>query len=230
MRARISAASFACLLAVSVGAPHGALAAPPVEQPAFSWTGVTVGLDVGYAWAQASGNDCNWARTTCPAYSTGADGILGGVYVAFNWQVDHIVLGIEGDIEGSAVTGTSTFSSPFASYLFGHEVDENWQGSLRARLGYAFDRTLVYVTGGVAYADVFNNVWRLGKSFHAYGETRPGWTVGAGVEQALSDHFTARLEYRYTGFDSSENSVGTNSTLLQDLNQQAVRMGIGYKF
>lgn len=229
MRARSSAAAFAAL-ALFLGATHGALAAPPVETPAFSWTGFTVGLDVGYAWAQASGQDCNWGRNKCPAYSTGADGIVGGAYAAFNWQVDHIVLGIEGDIEGSAVTGTSAFSSPFTNYLYGHAVDESWQASLRARLGYAFDRTLVYVTGGVAYADVFNNLWRLGKSFHAYSETRPGWTVGAGVEQALSDHFTARLEYRYTGFDSSENSVGTNSTILQDLNQQAIRMGIGYKF
>ncbi|MFS8039127.1 outer membrane protein [Xanthobacter sp. AM11] len=225
MRARSLGFALALLTASTGGA---AAAAPP--PPVFSWWGGYLGLQVGYAWADAGGEDCNWARTGCPDYDTGATGLVGGAYAGFNWQISQLVLGIEGDIEGSTVSGRSSFRSPYVAYVFGHSVDETWQGSVRARLGYAVERTLVYATAGVAYGDFFNNVWRLGKSFHAYGEVRSGWTVGAGIEQAVSDNVIARLEYRYTGFESSENSFGSNSTLIQDLNLQAVRLGLAYKF
>ena len=127
------------------------------------------------------------------------DGWKGGAFAGYNFQVSpNWVAGIEGDILGSG------------------QKSNNWDSSVRGRLGYAYDRYLFYGTGGVAFGDIRN----AGAS-----KTKTGWTLGAGIEAALSTNVTGRIEYRHTDLGSA--SVG-GSTVSQTSNDLTV--GVAYKF
>ncbi len=128
-----------------------------------------------------------------------SDGWLGGAFAGYNFQVTpNWVAGIEGDIVGS---GKKT---------------NGWDSSLRARLGYAYDRYLLYGTGGLAFGDIKNG---------GATATRTGWAIGAGVEAALTSNVTGRFEYRYT--DLGRATVG-GSSISQNANDFTV--GVAMKF
>ncbi len=128
-----------------------------------------------------------------------SSGLLGGGFAGYNFQVNpNVVVGLEGDI---VATGKSSNS---------------WDSTIRGRFGYAYDRYLFYGTGGVAFGDIKN----AGAS-----KTKTGWTLGAGIEAALTSNVTGRLEYRYTDLGSA--SVG-GSTVSQTSND--LMLGVAMKF
>lgn len=128
-----------------------------------------------------------------------SSGWKGGAYAGYNFQVDpNWVIGLEGDVLGSS------------------QSTNGWDSSVRGRLGYAYDRYLFYGTGGVAFGDIKNN---------GASKTRTGWTVGAGIEAALSSHVTGRVEFRYTDLGSTTVGGTPVSQTSNDL-----MLGVGYKF
>ncbi len=150
----------------------------PAPAPVFNWTGIYVGAHVGYGW----GDD--------------VDGFLGGLQIGYNWQLSpNIVFGIEADITGTDMNGTPA----------GFPFHIDYTGTLRGRLGYAFDRTMIYGTGGLAYA----RVGSLG--IH---DSDTGYAIGAGVEWAVSNAWSMKAEYMYhdiaNGFEFSTIKVGLN--------------------
>jgi len=242
--------SATALLGLTAGAmaadlPSRVAPAPIIAPvPVFTWTGFYAGVQAGYAWGEdetrlffggvpfdvvpligAAGTDYD------------VEGFVGGAHAGFNYQFGSIVVGVEGDIEAAGIDGDRTWTSaalPGASASA--ETEINFQGSLRARLGFAFDRALVYGTAGLAFANIentytaFDGVTTLTESFD---DTEWGWTVGAGVEYAFTNNLTARVEYRYTQFDNYRN----NSTLIavggaaeQEPEFHTVRVGVSYKF
>jgi outer membrane immunogenic protein len=180
--------------------------AEPYYPPPFSWTGLYVGLQAGWAWGDLDGsNGFN--------QSSDIDGFVGGAHIGYNLQSGTIVWGIEADIEGSDLGG----SGPF------HDTNINWLGSLRARFGLTVTpRTLLYATGGLAFGDV-----EVSNAFGTFSDTRTGWTLGAGLEHAISPATTVRLEYRYTDLGSNDNAPGVGNS---DVTFGAVRAGISWKF
>lgn len=127
------------------------------------------------------------------------DGWLGGAFAGYNFQVSpNVVVGVEGDITGTNRTTNS------------------WDSSIRGRLGYAYDRYLFYGTGGVAFGDIKNS---------GMSKTKTGWTLGAGIEAALTSNLTGRLEYRHTDLGSF--TVGP-STVTQTADD--VTVGLAVKF
>lgn len=191
---------------------------PPVEYvpEAFSWTGFYVGTHVGYGWS-----DVDWQEV--PAFSgshSGSGGVAGG-QIGYNWQAGRAVYGVEADLSGSWIDGGNN--------CCGHTV--NWLASVRGRLGYAggFDsRTLFYVTGGAAWADIDYS------SVGSFSNTHVGWVVGGGVERALTPNLTARVEYLYYSFDTANAPAGTVAPGLGladlDPTTQTVRFGLNFKF
>lgn len=128
-----------------------------------------------------------------------SDGFVGGGFAGYNFQVSpNVVVGVEGDVTG---TNRST---------------NDWDATVRGRLGYAYDRYLFYGTGGVAFGDIKN----AGAS-----KTKTGWTLGAGIEAALTSNLTGRLEYRHTDLGSA--TVG-GSSITQTADD--VTVGIAVKF
>jgi outer membrane immunogenic protein len=153
------------------------------------------------------------------AYAYDTDGWLGGVHAGFNWQANRLVIGLETDLELADVSGSGVDTLGSA-----HTTDIDWLGSLRARFGIAADRTLFYLTGGLAYGDV-----AIAGPGYSYSSTRTGWTLGGGIEHAFAPNTTARLEYRYTDLGSEDfSSAGAIDE--SDVTFSAVRAGVSWKF
>lgn len=202
---------------------------PPVfvPPPLFTWTGVYLGGDIGYAW----GTDR--VSALFDAISSSPQGVVGGGHIGYNYQINQFVLGLEGDVQGANFR--NNIVGPFTGTAYYTNVPI--QGSVRGRLGFAWDRTLFYVTGGAAFADVdhsyYGGLVTAGLPFGYFNRSsaRVGWTVGAGVEYALSNNWSVRGEYRYSDFGSSTDTVfGTFSSPYHKLEQHAVRVGFSYKF
>jgi outer membrane immunogenic protein len=231
MRILAAAAGVLCLLGTGAlaadlgpyprrGSIKDTIPQEPVYQRPFSWSGFYIGAQAGYAWADtdaASGPFSGFNETF--AYSS--EGFIGGGHVGYNWQAHNVVFGIEADLEGSDISETG-----FGSLGTPQTTSVDWLGSVRGRLGWAVDRTLFYATGGWAFGDV-----EVATPFATYGNTRHGWTAGAGIEHAFTDRVTARVEYRYTDLGSDDfSSAALNSIDESDVTFHAVRAGVSLKF
>ncbi len=228
------------LASVAVAAMTGAAAAadlPSRKAPvayapvamAYSWTGFYVGGQIGYAWGEHAGRVTTAGGTFLGNEKVKSNGFLGGVHAGYNMQSGAFVYGLEADIEASNVRGsTALILSPgdFGKARIGT------QGSIRGRLGFAADRALFYVTGGLAIADINTKVIN-GAAVDSFSNTRYGWTLGAGVEYALTNNWSVRGEYRYTDFGKQNNTLVASFAGIKvrdTVTDHAVRLGVSYKF
>ena len=121
------------------------------EVPIFSWTGGYIGLQGGALWSNSDiDGDIDVFGPDEGVFGDNFNGGLFGVYAGYNWQTGPWVFGAEGDFNG--VWNDETFT--VNTLRFGPrdvEVGSDYLASLRARIGYAFDRTLIFATGGVAF-------------------------------------------------------------------------------
>jgi outer membrane immunogenic protein len=228
------AVPFAAALAFSTVAFAADLpAAAPVYAPAvtpFTWSGIYFGAQGGYGWGSTSQT---FEGGVAPSGNSNPQGWLGGGYLGFNWQINNIVLGLEGDFEAADLNGSFRNTSGVTS---AGSADMNWDASIRGRLGMAFDRSLLYATGGVAFAEYdLKGGPDFGSPIPCCGftDTLTGWTVGAGFEQAWTKHLTTRIEYRYTDYGKSSGGLpptfpGVKMSTKNTTN--VVRVGVGYKF
>ncbi len=190
--------------------------------PVFSWTGGYIGLQAGYAWGNG-----NVDQIGGPGFiDTDPDGFLGGVYGGYNYQMsNNIVIGAELDFVYANVDGSGqVFLAPGVPSGVTATEELNWSGAARLRLGYAVDRFLPYIAGGVAFGDVDISSNGGGPSF---GDTFTGWTIGVGLDYAMTDNLLLRAEYRYTDFGSESFEDFASDV---DLKTNEVRLGIAYKF
>ncbi|MXQ12450.1 outer membrane protein [Microvirga makkahensis] len=219
-------------------APAPVVAAVPV----FTWTGFYVGAQAGYAWGEDEARVLVDGVDVTPTFVVGGtdfdtDGFVGGVHAGYNVQFGSFVVGLEGDIEAAGIDGDRTFNDVLvAGDAFTTSTDINFQGSLRARAGVAFDRALVYATGGLAFAN-FENTYSYNNGAGTivtedFDDTQWGWTIGAGVEYAFTNNLTARVEYRYTQFDNfdNESTLVAGGAIEQEPEFHTVRVGLSYKF
>jgi outer membrane immunogenic protein len=198
---------------------------PPAEAPIvplFSWTGLYLGGQIGYGWGTDTLTVYPWRFGT----NYTPNGVLGGAHVGYNLQMNQFVAGLEGDVEG---TGISRNFSP-GGVIYDTKIPA--QGSIRGRLGVAFDRVLLYATGGGEFAGFDTSYSGLGPFNQAH--TQAGWTVGGGIEYAVTNNWSVRGEYRYTDFghltDSTPFTFGIGSTVTHHETENAVRAGFSYKF
>jgi len=209
------------------------LPSPPpvyVPPPAFTWAGVYAGGEVGYQFGTLNTNLLTNPGGAFVAGISGfsTNGVVGGVHLGVNAQLSQFVIGFEGDIEGAGVTGSTTFGPLSVS------VREDVESTLRARAGYAWDRVLIYATGGLAIADFISHYSTVAGGLDSDPHTRFGWVGGGGVEYAIDNNWSVRAEYRFTTFGAT-NDILTNSSggALQARwreNDNSVRAGFSYKF
>ena len=180
-------------------APAPIIAAVPV----FTWTGFYVGVNAGYGWQNS-----NDSSVFVPAGTFGpgtpaadhlcdddGDGFVGGGQIGYNYQFGSFVLGIEADLQWADLGGSNgTRSCRQAS----RRLRSGWRrlaastGSARfaPAPAFAFDRALVYATGGFAYGGADDN----DGFFSNNDDVRTGWTLGGGVEYAFTNNLTLGLE------------------------------------
>jgi len=214
--------SQAALAADLGGAPRRARDEPLPYAPAptFSWTGLYIGTHVGYGWS-----DVDWQFDNTPGIPTGhtGGGGLAGGQIGYNVQVNHFVFGIEADLSGSWIDGSTACPNP--AFNCGHNI--NWLGSVRGRLGAAVNgnRTLLYATGGAAWADV--DYTAPGAS--GFSNTHFGWVAGGGIEHMLTQNLSARVEYLHYSFDDATGPVAGLATTVEP-KLDTVRFGLNLKF
>lgn len=192
----------------------------------YDWTGFYLGLQAGYGWSQVDTSFSNGV----PNLSPDGNGFVGGAHAGYLWQWDSFVAGPEVDIEYSDVSGSDR---SFAGGTSASNADINWMASLRLRAGFAWDRALIYATGGLAYADFDGSGGPAGGPLQSFSDDTWGWTLGAGVDYAIAEHWSARLEYRYTDFDDVGSGLAPLYPAVRvsdDINLHAVRLGVSYNF
>lgn len=195
----------------------------------FVWTGGYVGLQAGHSWGNA---DVSYLSPGfLPLFSSpDPNGFAGGVYAGYNYQLaNNVVLGVDADI---AWTRARSGFQPFNTFTRA-TVDIDYTAALRARIGYASDRWLPYVSGGLALSRAEIS-YDMAVQDAVIRDTLIGWTLGAGVEYAASDVLIFRAEYRYSdygdGVTASAFPAFPNDRAVYDLRSSDIRLGVAYKF
>jgi outer membrane immunogenic protein len=176
--------------------------APPPPIPYFSWTGCYIGGHIGGAWGHRSFDNGRFTTAAGTTFfqNNGFDnsGWLGGGQAGCQWQITNVVFGIEGDGSWTSLSGSVT--DPFFLTNFNAKTDVIYD--VTGRLGWAWDRWLIYAKGGGAWAqDSFTVVDPLFGSV-SDSFTRSGWVIGGGVEWAFWDNWSMKLEYLHYDFGS----------------------------
>jgi outer membrane immunogenic protein len=182
-------------------APAPIIAAVPV----FTWTGFYVGVNAGYGWNANDSITVGGVRFDLDDEG----GFVGGAQAGYNYQIGSFVVGLEGDIQYADFGGDDRFDFDRDGIADDDFNNSDWFGTVRARAGVAFDRALIYATGGFAFAD-----------------DATGWTVGGGLEYAFTNNLSAKVEGLYVNLDQDDNFLGIDS----DAEFGVVRAGLNFRF
>ena len=223
----------------------------PVKAPArviapmaYNWTGFYAGLNIGGSWGRQDNALVSSTGIVEFTNSDKIDGVIGGGQIGYNWQSNQWVFGIEADFQGSGQKGNGSFFIPavggnlalvIPSTSITYEEKLNWFGTVRGRLGYAFDRWLPYVTGGWAFGHGEINGSRTTGAVNTVfsgSEDYSGWTLGGGVEWAFANNWSAKAEYLYIDFgDGPTVPITTGVNVVSGkMTDNIVRIGVNYKF
>jgi outer membrane immunogenic protein len=236
---------------------------PPVIAPVYNWTGFYIGGNVGGGWSEDSGATlCTEAGVVnspgcqkVPGGTINGSGVIGGVQAGYNWQAGpNWLIGIEADIQGADIKGSTTVNGPFpffgggfgdpATYTASEKVD--WFGTVRGRVGMTAGPVLFYVTGGLAYGHARLNtdlVATFPFTFPASASvTKAGWTAGGGVEWGFAGNWSVKVEGLYYDLGTTTVSAGPTVGAADpavaafrrgkdfDLHGAIGRVGLNYRF
>jgi len=184
----------------------------PVAAPYYNWTGFYVGVNGGYGLGDSA------------TFGQPDGGLVGGT-VGYNYQIGQIVLGAEGDWD------FSDLQHDRGNALANYRIRQDDIITARARVGWALDRTLLYVTGGYAgvheRGSYFDPVTGLSASQSRW---RDGGAIGLGAEYAITNNVTAKAEYLYLPLGSKTYFGGTPYGATSSSGDSLFRVGLNYKF
>lgn len=191
--------------------------------PIFTWTGFYLGIVGGYNWGKT-----DWTFDNDNTANHRANGGTIGGTIGYNYQFyNNVVLGLETDLAWSGAKGGTDCPNP----EFSCDSKTTWLGTLRPRLGYAYDRFLPYVTAGAAYGRVeISTLYKPDDDRVSSSSTRFGWAAGVGLEYAFTDQITAKIEYLHTDLGNDDFTVSGDTALRAKWRADGVRVGLNYKF
>jgi outer membrane immunogenic protein len=229
----------------------------PVAPP-YGWSGFYLGLNAGGGWNNdpgapiclnpagvSNGAGCHVVPTN-PTIN--ASGFIGGGQIGYNWQFGRLVAGVESDLQGSAINGSFNYAGPLIGIGAANTTGTSTAserldlfGTVRGRVGIAWDRALLYATGGLAYGHAALNtsfVFTTGVSYPASGSAGlVGGAAGGGVEYAFDGRWSAKLEGLYYNLGSSSiQGLGLPAMALAahgktfDFQGAIGRAGVNYRF
>lgn len=173
----------------------------PAPAPMFTWAGVYLGVNAGYGFGSVTPSGFS---------SFNANGFLAGAQVGANMQWNSFVFGIEGDGDYNGIKGNDTSFAPANAF------SSTYLATIRPRVGWARDRILFYGTAGGAMFSAKEPGFSTSNVF--------GWTAGAGIEAAMTQNWTAKVEYLYVA-GSFSNFLGSYKE-----SENVIRAGVNYKF
>ena len=201
-------------------------APPPVV---WSWTGFYVGGHLGVGWGHK-----NWSDPFPGAIfgdRVNVSGAVAGGQIGFNYQVGAFVWGLEADAAWARLEGSNTCFAGVGGFNCTANVKS--LGTVAGRLGYAIDRTLLYVKGGAAWVNDDYSLRSIGAVVVGSSVNKWGWTIGGGIEHALTSNWTVKAEYNYMDFGSSTVSFAFappfNSFSI-DQRVHVAKLGVNYLF
>lgn len=189
-----------------------------VDEAGFDWSGLYAGAQVGYATGRGVVNIPFYSST----FDVDVNGLAGGLHVGANAQFDQFVIGVEIAGNWLGANGRALSGAGTEEYL----VNQNWDGSVVGRLGFAADSFLVYGLGGGAVTSITTNYDPPISPDHS--STVMGWTVGAGAAFAIAESVSAGVEYRYTDYAVGAFMHGGPSTV--DLGSHTVKARLSFHF
>jgi len=174
------------------------VAAPEV----FDWSGLYIGAHVGYGEANFDGClECSSEDSILDANELDLNGVVGGVHGGYNHQFGSILLGVEGDFTWTGFKDEEDAAASSGTDEGDHQVGEvDFLASVRGRLGFAFDRVLIFGTAGVAFTEAEWETHQHGNDDKAKFNDM-GWVAGGGAEWAAAENISFRLEGLYYMFD-----------------------------
>lgn len=230
-------------IAVGVmGAFVSAASAADISEPVYNydWSGAYVGVHGGSLWGEAD--------VTYDNEPGGGDldgGFWGGALAGYNLQHEKFVFGVEADFGLGDVSGEGK-PQPVKKETYDYTYDLDWNAHLRARAGFAVDRALFFVAGGLAVAEHTLGVEESGLIDCAYvclqvpplvteslgsdSQTHVGFTIGGGIEFALTDKVLLRAEYLYDNYGEANYEDEEGNEYDVDLTAQTVRAAVSFKF
>lgn len=206
------------------------------------WTGPYVGAQAGYTSLKPKYSEPlplnlqTEQRQFIAEVNPNTNGISGGVLAGYNVQANGLILGIEADFALTSAD-TTVDSSPEPDYFNNYSAfDLKWNGHVRARIGYPVGKTLVYAAGGLALARLkVDDVELLGDVPGEWGEqskTLTGFSVGGGVEHAITNNLTIRAEYLYDNYAGKTGIIDGPDPYDFTIDPSAhnVRAAVSYRF
>jgi outer membrane immunogenic protein len=212
----------------------------PTPVPYYNWTGFYIGGNLGFGMNSGSFSD--------PAGNTFSSAnnfkFLGGGQVGANYEFGNgVLIGVEAMFDwlpNNSNTVSATLGAPFTAGTAGSvTLNNSWLTTVTGRLGYAWDRVLIYGKGGGAWVGASNSNVTIGGVGVQTSGSNWGWTAGAGLEYAFWGNWSARVEYDYIGLTSQSFAVPAIAGVLpapgdqfsgSNRNIQMVTLGINYKF
>ncbi len=242
MKTKIAAAAL-LLASTSLSFAADLATKAPIYAPApvWSWTGFYLGGHVGAGWGTTESTLTGITGAVIPGSfpiaQNSRSGFLGGGQLGYNWQSGWAVFGVQGDIAGMDVKGTTPCLGGGASCT----AKSDWLATVTGRFGgVVADRTLVYVKGGAAWmhTDHTFGVAVLGPGgFSASTSTTAfGWLLGLGAEYAFDRNWSAFIEYNYIDFDKKSSTLdlttfGGPVASVDFKNKLSIaKVGVNYKF
>jgi outer membrane immunogenic protein len=228
---------------------YGSVKDAPVEVYSYSWTGTYGGVHLGGGWGNAdiTENLPNIFGILPPSISSQHDveGMIGGIHLGMNRQYGNLVVGAELRLSGSDISGSNgdclgltTFAAGIASVECATSV--NWMGSAMAKLGYAWDRFLVYGNVGWAVAGVDHHLTAaLNPAIaplavaSAVNETADGIAFGGGIEFAATPNIILGIEYTHTELEARGSGLllgGALTTGNRNIDLDEVKARLSFKF
>ena len=261
MKTTFTAAAAAALLIAGTAASSAAdmaVKARPYAAPVevWSWTGFYIGGHVGAGWGTTESTLTGFNDPANPppiAFSfpfsqNSRSGFLGGAQAGYNWQSGWAVFGVQADIAGTDIKGTTP-----CVVILSCSTRSDWLATVSGRLGAVVaDRGMIYVKGGAAWMDSRHSVNLpnfgaagggviVGQELTSRNSTAWGWMLGMGTEWMITRNWSAFIEYDYIEFDKKNeafninivqfgapNNVVVNADLKNKLS--IAKVGVNYKF
>ena len=218
------------------------------------WSGYYVGINGGYGFSgDDQGVNINQTFATLPFFngnfgSLDIAGAFGGLQLGANHQIGKWVVGLEADVQGADITDSSLFTftpylAPGGTLTVGTRNTVGWFGTLRPRVGFAWDRTLIYATGGLAWGGITHTMQTADNFGFSSSDRKStlaiGYSVGGGIEHAFSSRLSVKVEYQYIDLGSEHHkapeffgAAPTAFAFTTDTHTDfhTVRVGLNYKF
>jgi len=223
-------------------------------QEAANWSGVYLGGEIGGTWINQKLTETTIFSPALTGHSSLTEGaFLGGGYIGYNFQRGPWVLGVEGNVDGTALNNTSNClvensgagnAAPGSCFpgAYGNTTKMPWEAAVRGRLGWVWKESLLYIAGGAAWANVQSTFTTPSGSFYTpsgsqrFSKTLTGGTIGAGVEYKPTNHWIGRAEYRYANYGSVSNLLTSSGgfwngyTDKKSFYENMFHVGVSYLF